>query len=350
MGRLLVICDRLLRWQSLAVLYVLVFIAYQGHSFLHVPPSPNAKPQIVYIQPKTRFRAIAELLQDKGIIRSRLWFTVLAEVTGSVDKIKAGEYELSASMLPSQILNKLARGDFIAHMVTIPEGYNVYQIADVLEEARLVTREEFLSKVFDQTLLASYGFAGPSFEGYLFPDTYAWWRNMKAQDIVHKMATRFKRLYSQKYERQAKKQGLSMREVVTLASIVEKESGRPEERPLIAAVFRNRLHRRMRLQADPTVIYGLRNFNGDLTKSDLQKATAYNTYVVDGLPPGPIACPGESAIRAVLNPKGKYLYFVSRNDGSHYFSRTLAEHNRAVAMYQKAQRDSAPSFSAVAHQ
>lgn len=328
--------------EILAILFVFVFLAAHFGSFLYVAPAQKAKSKLVYINPKTKFRKIAKLLEDEGIISSNLWFILLAEIKGSVNKIKAGEYELSPSMLPGEVLEKLASGKPSQHMITIPEGFNIYQIADLLDKQGLVKKEEFLARAFDQKLMTLYGFQGPSFEGYLFPDTYAFWRDMRAEDIIQIMAARFKKIYSQRYEKQAIEQGLSMREVITLASVVEKETGQPGERPLIAAVFRNRLRRGIPLQADPTVIYGIKDFNGNLTRKDLETPTPYNTYLLGGLPQGPIACPGEASIKAALNPKGKYLYFVSKNDGSHYFSRTLDEHNLAVGHYQKAENPPTP--------
>lgn len=316
--------------------YVVLFLAYQGFTFLYIPPERHAKSRVIYIQPKTKFLTISRQLEDKGIIKSSFKFALLAKLTGSVNQVKAGEYELSPAMLPREVLNKLVNGWVIQHMVTIPEGYNIYQIAETLAKEGLVKKQEFLAKAFDKDIISSLGVEGSSLEGYLFPDTYEFWRDMQAEDVLRKMTGRFKKIYSQKYAEAAKGQGLSMREVVTLASIIERETGVPGERGLISAVFHNRLRRGMPLQADPTVIYGIRNFNGNLTRKDLRTPTPYNTYIIKGLPPGPIACPGEAAIKAVLNPvKKRYLYFVSKNDGSHYFSITLEAHQRAVAIYQK---------------
>lgn len=324
------------RWPVLAGIYVLLLLVYQVHSFLYIPPARTAKAKRVYIQPKTRFVTISHQLEKTGIIKSSFKFILLAKLTGSVNRVQAGEYELSPSMLPGEVLAKLVNGQIIQHMITIPEGYNIYQIADALSAEGLVKKEEFLAKAFDQEFMSDLGFEGPSLEGYLFPDTYAFWRDMEAEDVLRKMTGRFKKIYEQEYAEEAAKRGLSRHAAITLASIIEKETANRAETNLISAVFHNRLRRGMLLQADPTVIYGIRDFNHNLTKKDLQRPTPYNTYVIKGLPRGPISCPGRKAIKAALNPAPKrYLYFVSKNDGSHHFSYTLGDHQRAVAKYQK---------------
>lgn len=338
------IAKKYLLLEILAIFYIVSFLVTQFLSFLYIPPLRNAKPRIISIQPGTKFRNIAAQLKENGIISSRIWFIVLAEMKGSVSRIRAGEYDLSPSMLPDEVLDRLISGKLAHHMITIPEGFNLYQIADLLDRQGLVKKDRFLAKAFDSKLLHSYGFDGPSFEGYLFPDTYEFNRFMEPEQIIFRMTTRFKVVYSHGYGEQARKQGLSLREVITLASVIEKETGQASERPLISAVFRNRLSRGIPLQADPTVIYGLKNFSGDLKKKDLETANPYNTYIIKRLPPGPIACPGELSIKAALNPRGRYLYFVSKNDGSHHFSKTLEEHNRAVALYQKALVSSPPDL------
>jgi len=327
------------RWRALVGVYVALFLAYQVFTFFYIPPERHAKSKVIYIRPKTKFLTISRQLEDEGIIRSSFKFAILAKLTGSVNRIRAGEYELSPSMLPWEVLKKLASGRVIQHMVTIPEGYNIYQIADTLAKEGLVKKQEFLDRAFDQDIISSLGVEGSSLEGYLFPDTYEFWRDMQAEDVLRKMTNRFKKIYSQKYAEEAERQGLSMREIVTLASIIEKETGIPGERRLISAVFHNRLRRGMPLQADPTVIYGIRDFNGNLTRKDLETPGPYNTYLNAGLPPGPITNPGRAAIAAVLEPApDDYLYFVSKNDGTHQFSRNLTEHNQAVARYQKSGR------------
>ena len=238
-------------------------------------------------------------------------------------------------MPPVKILEKLRRGLILTHTITVPEGYAREQIAEILHGKELVDRKVFLSLTEDETVLQKYGVTGPSLEGYLFPDTYQFGRGVSPSLVIDTMIRRFWQMVGPLTDK-ARETGMSMGEIVTLASIVEKETGRPEERPLIASVFLNRLRRGMRLESDPTVIYGLESFDGDLRKKDLTHKSPYNTYVIRGLTPGPICSPGLASIEAVISPaRTEYLYFVSKNDGSHHFSGTLAEHNRAVERYQK---------------
>ena len=238
-------------------------------------------------------------------------------------------------MAPITILEKLRKGVVVLHAVTIPEGFTMEQIGDLLAAKGLVQKEVFLRLANNPRALGAYGVTASNLEGYLFPDTYHFSRGLNPSTLIDAMVKRFWQMVGPFRER-ADAIGLSMGEVVILASIVEKETGEPTERPTIASVFLNRLSRGMRLESDPTVIYGLKDFDGNLRKNDLTKETPYNTYVIKGLPPGPIASPGLDAIKAILYPaQTDYLYFVSKNDGSHYFSKTLAEHNRAVGIYQK---------------
>jgi UPF0755 protein len=229
----------------------------------------------------------------------------------------------------------LTRGVIITHPITIPEGYNRVQIADLLEQKGLIDKRKFLSLTEEPNLIASYNLSGNTLEGYLYPDTYQFAKGLSAGSIINTMVRRFFEII-QPYSARIEASDLSLKELITLASIVEKETGRKEESPIIASVFLNRLGKGMHLASDPTVIYGIKDFDGNITRKDLKKNTPYNTYVIRGLPPGPIACPGAAAIKAVLYPaETDYLYFVSKNDGSHHFSKTLAEHNRAVEIYQK---------------
>ena len=237
------------------------------------------------------------------------------------------------------MLSKMTKGEVIQYVVTIPEGFSVNQIADLLEEKRLVNREVFIQATEDPAFIRTLSVPHQRLEGYLFPDTYHFTRHLKPETMIKAMVLRWKQTVSGEYEARAKELGMPMHQVLTLASVIEKETARPRERPLISGVFYNRLRRNIPLQSDPTVIYDLHQFDGDLRKADLSIESPYNTYVVVGLPPGPIANPGKAAIHAALYPASTdYLYFVSRNDGSHAFSTTLAEHNQAVQKYQGPQR------------
>jgi UPF0755 protein len=233
----------------------------------------------------------------------------------------------------------LAEGRVRTHAVVIPEGSRAVEIADRLAAAGLVGREAFLAIVLDREAPRRFAVEGPSLEGYLFPETYRFARGLPAEEIVRAMVSQFRSVYRE-LRASAPASPLTMRELVTLASIVEKETGAPEERPLIAAVFLNRMRRGMRLETDPTVIYGIEDFDGNLRRVHLEdESNPYNTYRIPGLPPGPIASPGRAALAAVLEPADSpYLFFVSRNDGSHVFSATYREHARAVAHFQQKRR------------
>ena len=300
-------------------------------------PSPLQVPEKVLDIPKgTGFLGIVDLLTREGVIRDRVSFSLLAIVQGKAKQMRAGEYLFKNSMFPDEILSKLAKGDELFHTFTIPEGYNLFQIAKLVQEAGLVKEKMLLDKARDNSFLSFAGIKGTSAEGYLFPDTYRFRKSAGAEEILKAMIERFKQVYREEYEKRAQELGFTREEVIILASMVEKETGVSWEKPLIAAVFKNRLKKKMRLQCDPTVIYGLTNFNGDLTREHLNSDTLFNTYRFIGLPPAPIANPGNEALVAVLYPaQVNYLYFVSRNDGTHCFSNTLQEHNRAVDKYQK---------------
>jgi UPF0755 protein len=228
------------------------------------------------------------------------------------------------------------------HLVTIPEGFTLSQIAQLLENLNLVEKKGFLQKTSSPAFIDALDLsqtAGATLEGYLFPDTYHVLREMDPEDVIRMMVHRFRKVFGPDFSQGASELGIPERDVVILASIIEKETSLPEEKPLISAVFHNRLKKKFPLQSDPTVIYGIRNFNGNLTKEDLLRPTPYNTYLQAGLPPTPICNPGRDSLRAAVRPAPvPYLYFVSKNDGSHYFSSDIEEHNRAVWKYQKTRR------------
>ena len=317
--------------------FVVLYIGY----FLISPAGVDEKEEVFIVKKGAGLRAVATELEERRLIRSKHLFMVWAILRGGTRDIKAGEYTLSQSLPPVRIFHILASGAVKTYPVTIPEGLTAEQIADILAKKNLIDKGEFMSLVGDKTLVASYHIDGPSLEGYLYPDTYLISRDMGAKGLVDLMVNRFWHVYNSLIrDRKSAAGRLSqLREIVTLASIVEKESGLAEERPIIASVFLNRLKKRMRLESDPTVIYGLKDFDGNLKREDLRTPSPYNTYIHHGLPPGPIANPGREALSAVIDPlKTDYLYFVSKNDGSHYFSTTLKEHNRAVARFQKRRR------------
>jgi peptidoglycan lytic transglycosylase G len=310
-------------------------IAFGFGYYLMSPLGKGSNPKVFQVREGATLKAVARDLETKGFIRSRVLFALWGRFMGYEKDMKTGEYLLSPSMPPSRILDILARGKSILYSVTIPEGYDRMQIAAVLAEKGLADEKEFLTLTGDPQVAEEYGFSGPGLEGFLFPDTYEFSRGLTTRTLIDAMVKRFRRAVAPLSAR-IRECGMSIEEVVTLASIVEKETGRAEERPVIASVFLNRLKKNMRLESDPTVIYGLKSFSGDLTRKDLEQPSPYNTYLNRGLPPGPIANPGMQSIKAVLFPaRTGYLYFVSRNDGTHQFSRTLEEHNHAVRIYQK---------------
>jgi UPF0755 protein len=268
-------------------------------------------------------------------VRSRLLFRALAYVYDAPKKTKAGEYEFTRAMPTAEILRKLVDGDYKKRFIVVPEGFTVRKIAARLAAEGLVEEKEFLRLAGDRKLLSDLNVPAASAEGFLFPDTYIFYRGLEANRILKEMVTQFYARVPKEMIAEAGAQGFTLVQWVTLASIIEKETGLKSEMPLVAAVFRNRLQKKMPLQSDPTVIYGIEDFDGNLTRRHLERQNPYNSYLNRGLPPGPICSPGLDALQAALNPAPvKYLYFVSRNDGSHHFSETLPEHNRAVRKYQ----------------
>jgi UPF0755 protein len=299
-------------------------------------PSDTPK-QVVFEVPRgSTLGGVAHELESAGLIRSALGFRILARVSGRAGGLRAGEYALSPTFAADQVLDRLTRGMVMTHRVALPEGLTMHETAARFEEAGLVSREEFIAVASDPGLPLLLGVDGTTLEGYLFPETYELAKGLAAREIVRLMVEQFQRVW-RRIEPLAAEKALSMRDVVVLASLVEKETGAPGERPLVAAVFHNRLKRGMRLETDPSVIYGIADFDGNLRRVHLEdESNPYNTYRIAGLPPGPIANPGELALRAVVEPaESDYLFFVARKDGTHKFSRTYREHVNAVNRYQR---------------
>ncbi len=305
-------------------------------NFMRTPlDSKNAVPITIQIPKGSSFAKIADILSQRGLVEHKLPFQLFARLKDVPRHIRAGEYELTSAMSPSIILDKMMRGEVKGYRIAIPEGFNLHQIANVLVEEGLVNKREFLRLCSDKAFLASLGIQSETAEGYLFPETYILNKAMDEREIITLMVDQFHKKVTSDMLRRAQEIGFSFDQIVTLASIIEKEAKLKEEKPLIAAVFYNRLKVSMRLQSDPTAVYGLPAFSGTITRAHLKKNTPYNTYQIDGLPPGPIANPGFDSIMAALYPSQvNYVYFVARNDGSHQFSYTLSQHNAAVAKFQ----------------
>jgi UPF0755 protein len=252
--------------------------------------------------------------------------------------LKAGEYRFDQPMLPGDVLAKIARGEVATVQVTFPEGLTITEMSKISEAHGFGTAADFVAAASSGRSVASFDPLAQDLEGYLFPDTYAVPRKTDAARLVQLMVDRFTRVLTPDLRAAAADRGLTVRQLVTLASIVEKETARPDERPRVAAVYANRLHIGMALQCDPTVIYALQRagrFDGNIKRVDLSYDSRYNTYRYPGLPPGPIASPGKASLEAAAHPAdADFLYFVSRNDGSHEFARTLEEHNRNVQTFQ----------------
>ena len=302
--------------------------------FLRVPAGNGTRVEIVELGRGRTLRALAGGLQTRGIISSARLFALYARLKEADSRVKAGIYQFNDGMLPEQILAKMLSGDVYQRLFALPEGYSSYQVAEMLEKRGIFSKDSFLKACRDRRLLAGLGVSAPSAEGYLFPGSYNILPGRAEGDVVREMVQRQRELLESGFSQRARKAGLSTERLLTLASMVEKEAVLPAEKPLIAAVFENRLRKGMRLQSDPTALYGVRAFSGKVTREDILRATPYNTYLIAGLPPGPIGNPGSAAIEAVLShPAVPYLYFVARGDGSHQFSSDLTAHNAAVRRF-----------------
>lgn len=301
-----------------------------------IPAQERPPSKIIVIPDGSTFQFVASLLERERLIKSHSAFVLLGKSQSVDRKVHAGEYELSPAMTPAEILSKLLSGQVVLHPFTIPEGLTLTQIADLISQQGVTDRAEFIRLAKDRAFIASLGIKAETLEGYLYPNTYKFPRTVKAREVLVAMVEQLRQVVGPDLLARMQELKMTMHEVLTLASVIEKETGSGGERPEISAVFHNRLKKHIPLQSDPTVIYGLPAFDGNLHKKDLSHPSPYNTYRVRGLPPGPIANPGIQAIRATLYPSDSHsLYFVSRNDGTHQFSATLIEHNQAVEKYQK---------------
>ena len=304
--------------------------AYKGYSGSHV---------VVVIPQGAGAHSVAGALHEVGVIRSRTFFDLLLQVSGSTAALRAGEYRFEGRLTPMAVHRSLVAGDVLLHSVTVPEGLRAAQIFDLFVSRGLGTRDGFERAWRRVELLQGLDDEAGDLEGYLYPDTYHVPRFLPEEEILQGMVKRFVAEFGERERQRARALGFTVRQVITLASMVERETSLPDERPVVSAVFQNRLRRGMMLQCDPTVIYALQRsgkYEGRLTRKGLQFDSPYNTYLYRGLPPGPIASPGMESIHATLHPADSdYLYFVAMNTGKHHFSRSLNEHKRAVSRYQR---------------
>lgn len=292
----------------------------------------------VEIPPGETTAGIGRRLVAQGVIRDDLTFRLAWRWHGQGRTLKAGEYRFTEAAAPAEVLDRVARGDVYLVPLTFPEGLTVEEMAAIVARAGFATADAFVAAAQDPAPIRGLDPAADTLEGYLFPDTYHLPRSTTAASLVRRMTARFLEVFDEGWAREAATRGLSVRQLVTLASLVEKETARADEREIVSAVYNNRVRIGMPMQCDPTVIYALKlagRWDGNITRADLQIDSPYNTYRYPGLPPGPIAAPGRAALAAAAHPAtSSALYFVSRNDGSHVFSDTLAEHNRAVREWQ----------------
>jgi UPF0755 protein len=298
----------------------------------------EAAEQFVSIEPGSGTRAIGARLIGSGVIRNDVTWRAALWRTGLARSLQAGEYRFDRPMTPLGVIEKIGRGDIYSRRITFPEGLSIREMARIFEQQQFGPAASFVEATRDVTPIQGLDPAARDLEGYLFPETYSLTRGTTATRLVHLMVTRFKDLFTAAMQQAAEARGLTVRQAVTLASLVEKETALASERPVVAAVYLNRVRIGMALQCDPTVIYALQlagRYDGNLRREDLSLDSPYNTYRYPGLPPGPIASPGLASLQAVAAPADvDYLYFVSRNDGSHVFARTLAEHNANVSKFQ----------------
>jgi UPF0755 protein len=328
--------------------FLLLFLAAGGAAaygwyLLNAPYKGYNQPRIaITINEGSSVNSICRLLSEKGVIWNPWLLKGIFLFNKTQKQSKAGDYVFDRALTPFQVYEKLLKGEMYYNFFTVPEGSTVFDIDGLWRIKASQKDGDFKTAIQSPEVLSSLHSVDPalsSAEGFLFPNTYFLGKKDGAEKLAELMLREFKKQFGEAESKRAKELGMSILQVVTLASMIEKETALDNERPLISAVFHNRLHRSMLLQCDPTVIYAMKiagEYNGNIRKSDLERDSPYNTYVYPGLPPGPICNPGKSAIHAALYPEQtNLLYFVSKNDGSHYFSATLEEHKRAVQQYQR---------------
>jgi UPF0755 protein len=322
----------------LLVLAVAGRIGYGFYSYLHAPEPALQVDTLVEVAPGMNFRQIARLLEERKVISRRRYFELAATLERVTTKMQAGTYTFRPGYTPLQVLDIISRGDVTVWKLTVPEGLSIYEIAGRIGDMGNWSAQNFVAAATDPKKARALGVPVATLEGYLFPAVYELKLSMSEGQVVALMLARGKMEMTDERQARAKQLGLTWHQVLTLASIVEKETPARDEMPVIAGVFLNRLKLRMPLQSDPTVVYGDTDFTGPITKRDLLRPGPYNTYLHQGLPPGPICNPGADAIEAVLHPADTdYLYFVADGNGRHVFSKSYVEHLKNVFKYRKGQ-------------
>jgi len=316
---------------------------FQFWLFLRLPAKPVLEKKQFFIPPKTGAYGVAKLLESEGVIRDARAFYLLGWWKNVLHHLQAGEYAFSTLWCPEQVLDQVVNGRVVIHIVTLPEGSTLWDVARILDEKELAPQSEIVEIAKNAEFARSLDVKeAKGLEGYLFPDTYQFKKPVSSGSIATTMVRRFWQQLPQEWRERTKELGMSLHEIVILASIIEKEAVVDSERPIIAGVFYNRLKIKMPLQSDPTAVYDIPGFSGPVTAALLARQSPYNTYLIRGLPPGPICSPGAKSIRAALYPeKVPYLYFVSNNDGTHHFSVTAEEHRNAVSHYYELKKKAA---------
>jgi len=324
-------------WKALFLVFLLYFCFLALYvAIMLTKPVRIQKDTEVYIPKGASFSFIASTFKEKGIIKDENLFIITGKILGIEKKARAGYYLITKNMTMLEVIKKLLEGRIIEYPLTVVEGDSLYEIADKLGTINPEFKEKIWQLATDKEFLKSLNIDSPSIEGYLFPATYTIPKGMNIDEILTMMVKKFWQVYNEKLINKTKKMGWTVNQVLTLASIIEKEAKLDEERVLISAVYHNRLKIGMPLQADPTAIYGIKRFNKGVKKTDLKNKTPYNTYIIKGLPPGPIASPGLKSIIAALNPANvPYLYFVSRGDGTHEFSTDYKSHLSAISQIRE---------------
>ncbi|MBI2361540.1 MAG: endolytic transglycosylase MltG [Deltaproteobacteria bacterium] len=309
-------------------------------AFLWLPAAAQRGTVEIRIERGEPLSAVGEQLKQKAVISNQRLFILWSRMLAVEKKIHWGRYRFELPLSPGAVLDQMVLGTGAFRRITVAEGLTVKEIAGLLESAGIARGDRFLNEARRPELLSLLGLEGNGIEGHLFPDTYFFTPHTTEREILIAMTDQFRHNFTRAMQEELRQLGWSLHQLITLASLIEKETGDEAERVLVSAVFHNRLKRKIPLQSDPSVVYGLKRFSGQLTRQDLQSPSPYNTYRIQGLPPGPICNPGLASLVAALYPaEVPYLYFVSKNDGSHLFSVTLAEHNRAVEKYQSKKRN-----------